>query len=86
MQNVKQLNNQPKIIFQTLYKMQCDTNPIRLLLLIIFLAVMLCFIKWNKSADFVEHRLTENKFHRYEQSDRKGNPNSYQRIFCDLDR
>ena len=86
MQNVKQLNIQPKIIFQTLYKMQCDTNPIRLLFLITFLAVILCFMKWNKSADFVKHRSTENKFHRYEQSDTKENHNPYQQTFCDLDR
>ena len=86
MQNVKQLNNQPKVIFQTLYKMQCDTNRIRLLLLIIFLVLILCFMKWNKSADFVEHRLTENKFHRYEQSDTKENPNPYPQTFCELDR
>ena len=82
----KQLNNQPKIIFQTFYKMQCDTNPTRLLFLIIFLAVILCFMKWNMSADLVKSRLTENKFHRYEQSDRKENPNPYQQAFCDLDR
>ena len=82
----KQLNNQPKIIFQTLYKMQCDTNPIRLLFLMIFLAVIVCLMKWNKSADFVKHRPTENKFHRYEQSDTKENHNPYQQTFCDLDR
>ena len=86
MQNVKQLNNQHRIIFQTLYKMQCDTNPIRLLFLIIFLAVIVCFMKWNKSADFVKHRLTENIFHRYEQSDTKENPNPYPQTFCELDR
>ena len=86
MQNVKQLNNQPKIIFQTLYKMQCDTNPIRLLFLIVVLAVTLCFMKWNKSADFVKHHLTNNKFNRYEESDRKDNTNPYQQTFCDLDR
>ena len=86
MQNVKQLKNQPKIIFQTLYKMQCDINPIRLLFFIIFLAVILCFVKWNMSADLVKHRLTENKFHRYEQSDAKENPHLYQQTFCELDR
>ena len=86
MQNVKQLNNQPKIIFQTLYKMQCDTNPIRLLFLIVVLAVTLCFMKWNKSGDFVKHHLTNNKFNRYEESDRKDNTNPYQQTFCDLDR
>ena len=86
MQNVKQLNNQPKIIFQTLYKMQCDTNPIRLLFLIVVLAVTFCFMKWNKSADFVKHNLTNNKFNRYEESDRKDNTNLYQQTFCDLDR
>ena len=66
--------------------MQCDTNPMRLLFLIIFLAVILCFMKWNKSADFVKHRLTENKFRRYEQSDNKENPNPYPQTFCELDR
>ena len=86
MQNVKQLNIQPKIIFQTLYKMQCDTNPIRLLFLIIFLAVIVCFMKWNKSADFVKLRLPKIKFQRYEESDTKENPNPYPQTFCELDR
>ena len=86
MQNVKQLNNHPKVIFQILYKMQCDTNPVRLLFLIIVLAAGLCFLKWNKSSDFVKHHLTENKFNRYEDSDRKENLNLYQETFCDLDR
>ena len=43
-------------------------------------------MKWNKSADFVKHNLTNNKFNRYEESDRKDNTNPYQQAFCDLDR
>ena len=66
--------------------MQCDTNPIRLLFLIVLLAVMLCFMKWNKSAEFVKHNLENNKFNRYEESDKKDNTNPYQQAFCDLDR
>ena len=61
-------------------------NPIKLLSLIFVLAVILCFMNWNKSADVAEHHFTENKFNRHEESDRKENPNPYQQAFCDLDR
>ena len=61
-------------------------NANKLLLLIIVLAVILCFMNWNKSADVAEHHLTENKFNRHEESDGKENPNPYQQAFCDLDR
>ena len=43
-------------------------------------------MSWNKSADLAKHYLTENKFDRYDESDRKENPNPYQQAFCDLDR
>ena len=66
--------------------MQYDTNRIRLLFLIIILAVIFCFMSWNKSADVAEHHLTERKLNSYEESDRKENPNPYQQAFCDLDR
>ena len=66
--------------------MQCDTNPIRLLSLIVILAMILCFMKWNKSPDVAKHHFTEDKFNRYDESDRKENPSPYQQAFCDLDR
>ena len=61
-------------------------NPIKLLFFIFVLAVILCFMNWIKSADVAKHHFTENKFNRYEKSDRKENPNPYQQTFCDLDR
>ena len=62
----------------------CNAN--KLLLLIIVLAVILCFMNWNKSADVAKNHLTENKFNRHEESNRKENPSPYQQAFCDLDR
>ena len=61
-------------------------NANKLFFLIIVLAVIFCFMSWNKSADVAKHHSTENKFNRYEESDRKENPNPYQQAFCDLDR
>ena len=66
--------------------MQYDTNRIRILFLIIILAVIFCFMSWNKSADLAKHYLTENKFTRYDESDGKEDPDPYQQAFCDLDR